>query len=488
MNYGDLLLFLLPETVLLLTAGAVLLVDGKWLCALAPQNRRQGSYDVLVTGCLLALLASFVELPQSDPTGMLAGGATTLFFRRVIVVLTVFAGIWSVESDLGENIGEYCALLLMAAIGIMLMSASQHLLMAFVALEITGVSLYALTGWGRGRAESAEAGLKYFLFGSTASALFLYGASLLYGITGHLDFPGISASLAHTKLNPALAVAMILLLAGLGFKVAAVPFHLWAPDVYQGAPTPSASLIASASKVGAIALLLRLLVKALPSQIGNAGFHLYTPGWMPIVAFLSTISMILGSLVALRQKSVKRLLAYSAISHAGYMLIGTLTLAGTNSVIFYVVTYAFAAIGLFGIVSIVEKNTGGDALEDWSGLVQRSPLLAGTAAIFILSMAGIPPLAGFFGKFFIFAEVLQTPSHPLSLLWLVGIGLAASAVSLYYYLILLKHIFVLSGKNDFSPMAYLPITKFALLLLAFLVIATGLYPRVILQLLPATIQ
>lgn len=482
MNY--LFLFLVPEIILLLTAGVVLLVDGKRQ-AQTSQERSQAAYNVMVTGCFFALVASFVIQPPTavDPTGMLAAGATTLFFKNIIIFLTVFAGIWSIESDLSENVGEYFAMLLIAAVGMMLMAASQNLLMAFVALEITSISLYALTGWGKNKAASAEAGLKYFLFGSTASALFLYGVSLLYGITHHLDFPGISTALATTKVNPALAVSMILILAGLGFKVAAVPFHLWAPDVYQGAPTPSASFVASASKVGAFALLLRLLGKALPAQIGNAGYHLYAPGWMPIVAFLAAFSMLLGAFVALRQKSVKRLLAYSAISHAGYMLIGTLVLSGTNSVIFYVTTYAFAAVGLFGVVSIVEKNTGSDTMENWSGLVQRSPLLAGSAAVFILSMAGIPPLAGFFGKFFIFAEVLQAPSRPLSLLWLVIVGLAASAVSLYYYLVLLKHIFVLSGKNDFSPVACLPVTRIALLGLSALVILTGIFPKLILQLL-----
>ena len=231
---------------------------------------------------------------------------------------------------------------------------------------------------------------------------------------------------------------------GFGFKVAAVPFHLWAPDAYQGAPTPSAAFIASGSKVAGFFVLARVMMLGFKGAEGSGAWHAYQPGWVPLLAILAGASMLLGNLTAIVQSSVRRLLAYSAIAHAGYMLLGVLPHGeqGLAALVYYVITYGLATLGAFGVVSIVERQTGGDRLSDFAGLSRRAPVLSFCMLIFMLSLAGIPPLAGFFGKFYVFASALNADPANLGLLWLVVVALAMSAVSLYYYLQVLKQIYV----------------------------------------------
>jgi NADH-quinone oxidoreductase subunit N len=268
-------------------------------------------------------------------------------------------------------------------------------------------------------------------------------------MTGTTGLGQIAAKLATTSVQPLFAVGIIMMLIGFAFKIAAAPFHLWAPDAYQGAPVPSAAFIASGSKVASFVVLGKIVLVGFAPVHGSAGWHAMVAGWSPLLAALAALSIVIGNLVALAQSNVRRLLAYSAVAHAGYTLIGFVAgnREGFSAALFYTTVYAITLVGAFGVVGVVRQETGGDNFANFSGLASRSPLLAGCMAIFMLSLAGIPPLAGFFGKFYLFSAALHAGANQ-ALLWLVALGLIGSFVSLYYYLLVLKAIFV-----DAPPLA-----------------------------------
>jgi NADH-quinone oxidoreductase subunit N len=325
----------------------------------------------------------------------------------------------------------------------MLLVGSEELLMIFIGLELLGLSLYVMVAFDRTDVRSAEAGLKYFLFGSTSSAFTLFGISLIYGMSGSTGLAAISNKLAAAPVQPLLATGIIMTLIGFAFKIAAAPFHLWAPDAYQGAPIPSAAFIASGSKLASFVVLGKIVLVGFGPVHGNAGWHAMVAGWSALLAVLAALSILIGNLVALAQTNVRRLLAYSAVAHAGYTLLGLVAGSrdGFSATLFYAAVYAITLLGAFGVVAVVRSETGGDDLKDFSGLAGRAPLLAGCMAVFMLSLAGIPPLAGFFGKFYLFSAALRAGGN-YGLLWLVALALFGSFVSLYYYLIVLKAIFV----------------------------------------------
>jgi NADH-quinone oxidoreductase subunit N len=290
-------------------------------------------------------------------------------------------------------------------------------------------------------------------------------------------------------LDSLLVVAIVMVVIGFGFKIAAVPFHLWAPDAYQGAPTPSAAFIASGSKVASFFIFAKVMavgftetgIPAGYGMAGSAGWHSFHPGWVPIVAIVAALSMVLGNLVAIVQSSVRRLLAYSAIAHAGYMLVAILSHNEQSlaSLIYYAVTYGFTTIGAFGVVAVVEQGTGGEKLTDFAGLSRRAPLVSFCMLIFMLSLAGIPPLAGFFGKFYVFTAAIKSGAPDLGLLWLVILAIATSAVSLFYYLQVLKQIYVNDAGASANPLKPSVLTQVVLLLLAGLVILLGCAPNLL---------
>src|SRR5437762_6665427 len=289
---------------------------------------------------------------------------------------------------------------------------------------------------------SAEADMKYYLFGSTASAFTLFGISFVYGMSGTTSLAAIAEKLTSASVQPLLAVGIIMTLVGFAFKIAAAPFHLWAPDAYQGAPVPSAAFIASASKVASFVVLGKIVLVGFAPVHGGAAWHAIVAGWAPGLALLAALSVVVGNLVALAQSNVRRLLAYSAVAHAGYTLLGLVAGGrdGFSATLFYTTVYAFTLIGAFGVVALVRRETGGDDLQSFTGLWSRSPLLAGCMSIFMLSLAGLPPLAGFFGKFYLFSVALRAGAN-YGLLWLVALALFGRLISLYYYLIVLKVIF-----------------------------------------------
>jgi NADH-quinone oxidoreductase subunit N len=436
---------------------------------------------VAVVGCsagIFMILSSSLEIPMLgqvllfDP---LANGA-----RVAILVLTAATVLISTGGKVPGQPAEFLVIVLLAAVGMSLMAASTNLLIAFVALELASLGLYVLTGFDKRSPDSAEAGLKYFLFGGVSAACLLFGFSLIYGLSGSLHLPEIAAVLAGTGFSPLLAVALVMVVVGFGFKVAAAPFHLWAPDAYQGAPVASAAFIASASKVAGIALFFRLFWSGLVPGVGSTWSFDGPPGWFVVLGLLAAASLLLGNFAAIVQGNLRRLLAYSAIAHAGIMLLGVMIggTAGTRPLLYYVITYAIATVGAFGIVATLEAAGVGPRITDLAGLWRRSPVLAACLSVFVLSLAGIPPLAGFFGKFFIFAGIFSADADA-PLFWLMVLAILMSAVSLYYYLIVLKHALIAESTAD-APIEVTPAAMLTIVGLAAATIALGLTPSALL--------
>src|SRR5207253_6774218 len=327
--------------------------------------------------------------------GMLVISPLASLFKIICISLAFFTVLLARSDRSSRNQCEYLAMLLLATIGLMLLVGSEELLMIFIGLELTGLSLYVMAAFDKTDVRSAEAGLKYFLFGSTASAFTLFGISFIYGMTGTTALAAIGQKLATQSIQPLLFVGIVMTLVGFAFKIAAAPFHLWAPDAYQGAPVPSAAFIASGSKVASFVVLGKIVLVGLAPAQGGAGWHAMLPGWAPVLAALAALSIVIGNLVALAQSNVRRLLAYSAVAHAGYTLLGLVAGGrdGFSATLFYTTVYAFTLVGAFGVVALVRSETGGDDVKNFSGLAAQAPLLAACMAIFMFSLAGIPPLA-----------------------------------------------------------------------------------------------
>jgi NADH-quinone oxidoreductase subunit N len=452
MSYLELLRLASPEAVVVVTALIVLAIglatERKEGGSAVPSTAETGATTTAALGLGIAVWV-ILMLPQNANLfgGMLVISPLTSLFKIICIALSFFTVLLSQSGRRNHsglrNRGEYLAIVLLATIGLMLLVGSEEFLMIFIGLELLGLSLYVMAAFDKTDLRSAEAGLKYFLFGSTASAFTLFGISLIYGMSGTTGLVAIAQKLATTSVQPLLAAGIVMTLVGFAFKIAAAPFHLWAPDAYQGAPVPSAAFIASGSKVASFVVLGKIVLVGFAPVHGSADWHAMVAGWSPVLAALAAFSILLGNLVALAQTNVRRLLAYSAVAHAGYTLLGLIAGGrnGFSATLFYTTIYAIALVGAFGVVALVRRETGGDDFSNFSGLSSRSPLLAGCMAIFMLSLAGIPPLAGFFGKFYLFSVALRAGANH-GLLWLVVLALFGSFISLYYYLIVLKVIFV----------------------------------------------
>src|SRR6184192_4682702 len=423
MSYLDLLKLAAPEAIVTLTALVVLVIGvttsrGTAVAGVSPAMPRPVAAGTAASTALCTLVAALgiiiaieavLMLPEHANLfhGMLVISPLNSLFQIVCLVLAFFTILLASRET--PNYGEYIAIILLATIGLLLLVSSEELLMIFIGLELTGLSLYILTAFDKSDIRSAEAGLKYFLFGSTASAFTLFGLSLIYGMAGTTGLAAIAEGLAAQSLSPLLFAGIVMTLVGFAFKIAAAPFHLWAPDAYQGAPVSSAAFIASGSKVASFVVLGKIVLIGFAPVHGSAAWHGMVAGWSPVLAALAAFSILLGNLVALAQSNLRRLLAYSAVAHAGYTLLGLVAGGrdGFSATLFYATVYAITLVGAFGVVAVVRSETGGDDLSNFSGLYSRSPLMSGCMAIFILSLAGIPPLAGFFGKFYLFRAALQ---------------------------------------------------------------------------------
>src|SRR5438045_3688547 len=505
MSYLELLKLASPEAIVVITALVVLtigLTTGREAAgatvSTARPTRNAGSRSSTRSATLCAFVAvvgvavaigAVLMLPRNATLfgGMLVITPLTSLFKIICIVLAFFTIFLTTSEKSLRHPGEYLAIVLLATIGLMLLVGSEELLMIFIGLELLGLSLYVMAAFDKTDLRSAEAGLKYFLFGSTSGAFTLFGISLIYGMSGTTGLAAISAKLATASVQPLLAVGIVMTLVGFAFKIAAAPFHLWAPDAYQGAPVPSAAFIASGSKVASFVVLGKIVLIGFAPVHGSAAWHGMVAGWSPVLAALAAFSILLGNLVALAQSNLRRLLAYSAVAHAGYTLLGLVAGGrdGFSATLFYTTVYAFTLIGAFGVVGLVRRETGGDDLQNFTGLWSRSPLLAGCMSIFMLSLAGLPPLAGFFGKFYLFSVALRAGAN-YGLLWLVALALFGSLLSLYYYLIVLKVIFN-DQSGDAATFAAASLgshiellQRLTLSVLAIMVLLLGIMPGILL--------
>ncbi|MDB6016871.1 MAG: nuoN 2 [Pedosphaera sp.] len=499
LSYWQLLTLVAPETIVALTAIVVLGVDLLVMREEPLRNRFRIGAAFAALGCLAAIVWLFtlnlpshalgadIALPMLK--GMFVDDPLVRLVKVALLGLTIFTIIISMESSFTDHVGEYLALILLAAVGMMFLVAAEDILMIFISLELTSLSLYILTAFNKQNVKSAEAALKYFLFGGMSAAFTLFGLSLVYGLSGSTELREIGAKLNQPVLDPLLVAAIVMTVIGFGFKVAAVPFHLWAPDAYQGAPTPSAAFIASGSKVASFFIFAKVMMFGFSHASGSGAWHDYVPGWLPVLGILAAFSMLLGNLTAIAQSNVKRLLAYSAIAHGGYALLGILANGpqGVTALIYYVVTYGVTVLGAFAVVGVVEERAGDARLSDFAGLGRREPILAFCMMIFMLSLAGIPPLAGFFGKFYLFTAAVGGAKN-LGLLWLVIFAIAMSAVSLYYYLQVLKQIYVVPAPGENRIVAAPISTRIIIALLAVVVLLLGCAPDLIVGPLLAAIQ
>src|SRR5579875_2037218 len=489
MNYIDLLHATLPETVLEIAALLVLVVDLAFLRNAAQKMRAAVAALLGVIGCGVALWAVGIAPALSYCNSLLlASGVSAGVAQCGVLVLTALTLLLLIDAEFTRNPGEFVAVVLMSAAGGLIISAAQDLLVIFIGLELLSLGLYVLTAFAKKSGRSAEAAIKYYLFGGMSAAFLLFGFSYLYGLSGSTSLPQVVLGAYAASANggsPLLCVALVMVAAGLGFKVAAVPFHLWAPDAYEGAPAPAAAFIASVSKVASFALLISIgsaalrVIEGLPAiNPGLGSVWGVSFGWPLVLMVLAVASMVLGNLTALAQTSVRRLLAYSAIAHAGYILLGLAFYSHSDrsaqAVLYYILTYGLTTIGAFGVVGVVERATGSDRLDAFLGLQKRNPVLAAVLLILLLSLAGIPPLVGFWAKFNLFAAVLASGggAAPFTL---VALAVAFSAVSLYYYIQVLKRAYVMPGADE-SPIRAHPVTMAVRVAIAAAVLALGCLP------------
>ena len=484
-DYLGLARALLPETALVLGALVVLgfdLVAGR---RFTPEARVRANAVIAILALLSALTGSLATgLPGPVFGGVLMLDSLALATRLGVVTLALLTVTLCAGTLRQKQPAEFFAIVLFATAGFTLMAAAQQLLLIFLAIELASISLYVLAGFDAKRPESAEAAMKYFLFGGMSAAFLLFGFSLLYGLTGTIKLDEIAIQLAHQGMTPLLTIALVMVIVAFGFKAAAAPFHLWAPDVYEGAPVSSAALIASASKLAGFMVFVRLLWGGLGYSAGAATTSHLVAGWVPVLAMVAAASLLLGNIAALAQANLRRLLAYSAIAHAGAMLLGVIAAGrvGPAPLFFYVATYGLATVGTFGVIAVAENAGACRNITDLAGLHRRSPLLAGCLLLFVLSLAGIPPLAGFFGKFTVFAAALQSGGLTGIVGWLAVLAIFLSAVALYYYLIILKQALVVAPPANASKITVPPAAAFALLVSAGLLILFGVAPSLLLGL------
>jgi NADH-quinone oxidoreductase subunit N len=512
------LFYLSPAIVLTVWGLLVLLVDLGLARRLGSAERQRTLGRLALVGWALALVAAVVVcmlpiyasqnpdeaakwfgnrggtyLGDTDPRlffGTLAGDPQVSYFNVVYILLLGLVLYLSTAWSFTEEWGEYFALMFWATVGMMLLTASEELITLFLTLETMTICLYLSTALEKTRRRSAEGGLKYFVYGSVSSALFLFGLSLLYGLTGTTQFESIRRLLVDSQesglsRNVAGAMAVMLMMVGFGFKVAAVPFHQWAPDAYEGAPAPVTAWIATGSKLASFVALMKVFLHGLiPWASPSPSSAWWAPGWLGIIAIISAVTMTYGNFAALAQKNFKRMLAYSSIAHAGYILVGVAAASiatdgpeAAGSVLYYLIVYAFANVGAFAVAAWLVRDMQTDEIEDLNGLAYQYPALAACILILMLSLIGIPPLAGFFAKFYVFWEALyqRNPERPVTLLWLVALGLFNSVVSAFYYVRVLKAMYLREpGPRRLAP-ATTPI-ELPIMLGTLVVVVLGIVP------------
>ncbi len=415
----------LPEIILSLCAMAIMVFGVLW---------KRGNPALACSMLSLGALLLAAVLTVSAPFGTAYNGLFAVDHFAVYMKLLILAGsalslVLAIDYNVQTGIDrfEFPVLILLCTAGMMVMASAVNLMSLYIGLELQSLAIYVLAAFNRDNLRSSEAGLKYFVLGALASGLLLYGISLAYGFAGSMDFTRLAGAFTSGAPSAGLVVGVVFIVAGLAFKISAVPFHMWTPDVYEGAPTPVTAFMSTAPKVAAIALLLRTMVVPFGHLSGQ---------WTQLIVLISIASMLLGSLAAIGQVNIKRLMAYSSIGHMGYALIGLAvgTQAGLQGVLIYMVTYVFMSAGVFGcLIAMRRRGTPLEQVADLSGLARTDPMLALAMAVFMFSMAGIPPFSGFFGKLYVFYAAVQSGYWTLAV-----IGVLTSVVSAYYYLRIVK--------------------------------------------------
>jgi NADH-quinone oxidoreductase subunit N len=460
-----------------LVMGLGLLLMDLWT---APERKRFLGYGAAVAlGLVLAY--SFVRFDGNEPLYAFGGSyvldSMALFFKRFFLVAAIIVLIMSVEfSDrIATGISEYYSLIVFALTGMMFAASANDFTMLFVSVELVTVTFYVLTSFQRSRLFSLEAGIKYLILGALSTAFTVYGIALVFGTSGTMQFAELAkghSALAHNNLFLA---GLLLVIIGLGFKIAAFPVQFWAPDVYQGAPAPTAAFLAVGSKAAGFVLLLRVLFSAVPEV---------TAQWTQLLIVMSAVSILYGNLCAIPQRNLKRLLGYSSIAHAGYILLGVAAMAGNvrnsevggSAVLFYLTGYLFTVLAAFSVITLVLRRIEVEDLSGLAGLGQRSPLLAATMTLAMVSLAGIPPLAGFFGKFLLFKSALEQGAHNHAYLWLVGIAIAGVVISIWYYFGIIRAIYWSRDAFDLSPIPISLPTRLAVYICIGGMLLLGLFP------------
>jgi NADH-quinone oxidoreductase subunit N len=479
---------ILPELGLMLMVLVVLALDVGFVGLFPPLPESQKRIIPIVAAVGLGVLAFspfltnlFGTLPGPYWGGMVRNDLLAQIFKVMIILAGAITCLMTIDVKGVGRKGEFYVIVITATMGGTLMSAAADLIMVFVALETVSIPLYILAAFKRNDDRSSESGMKYFLFGSFASAIFLFGLSLLYGFTGSTNIynlAGLLGSGAFANTAVPVLFAMVLTVVGFGFKVSAVPFHFWTPDVYEGAPTPVTAFVSVASKAASFALLVRFFVAVFPATLAVGGENVQQ-FWVNLMAASSLITMTLGNVIALSQRNIKRMLAYSSIAQAGYTLMGVAAIqAGTPeasaqavaSVGFYMFMYTFTNLLAFTVIVLYGEATGDESIAGLAGLNRRSPWLALTMTIALLSLGGVPPAAGFFGKFFVFKAAVES-----GLVWLALAGVLNAIVALYYYLVVIKVMYVDRSADEDKPIPMSPAYGWVLGITTALVIILGTF-------------
>ncbi|RPI85565.1 MAG: NADH-quinone oxidoreductase subunit N [Chloroflexi bacterium] len=453
---STMILAILPEILLLVLAVMVLLLDAVW----KREQRRRIGWITAAGLVIIAVVSIFAARPGAESELLWGGMIRHDWLSFIFKMLFLFAGAATVllamdVQNLGER-GEFYVLMLASIIGMNFMASATNLIMLYLAIETTSIPLYILAGFMTRDEKSTESGFKYLLFGALSSTVMLYGFSLLFGFTGTTDLAQLASVVTAGEVPlGALIGSLGLIMVGFAFKISAFPFHFWAPDVYEGAPTPVAGFLSTASKAAGFAVLVRFFMTTFPGDD-------IMPFWVGIITVISVLTMTFGNAVALAQKNIKRMLAYSSIAHAGYALIGVVAFSefGLGSVVYYLFAYVLTNLAAFGVVVIYWRIVCSDDISSYAGLSRRSPGLALAMLVAFLSLAGMPPLGGFVAKVFVFAAAVQS-----NLIWLAFVGVLNSIVGLYYYLTVLKVVYLYRSEDENKP---LPVTRSQTIALAVL--------------------
>lgn len=464
---------LTPEIIMAVLSLGLLVIG-----LLIPPGERKGMFPLTVIALLGTLAYTFIDFFYGQRAAFLQGMYMHDQFAGYFKILFLVAALLVVLSSKGyvssfpAHRGEFYPLILAATLGMMIMSGASDLITLYVGLEVMTITFFVLVAYRTTDGKASEAAIKYLILSSASSAILLYGISLIYGMTGSTQMFMVAQALG-TELSPTTVLATVFLLAGFGFKISLMPFHLWAPDIYEGAPIPITAFLAVASKAAGFAALVRFYLL----MMYNQSFDPTTGAGQTLLLVLAAITMIVGNLVAIPQTNIKRMLAYSSIAQAGYMLIGVVSVStlGIKAVLFYAMIYVFANMGAFAVATHVEEAQGSNEIKDFAGLSKRSPLAAVVMTASVLSLAGIPPLAGFAGKFYLFSSVMDQ-----GIVWIAYIGFVMSMISVYYYLGVVKAMFRTEGEG----LPDIPVhgaSKFTMVFSFLVTLVLGIYPSPLAQ-------